>query len=711
MGWLSSQFRLAGGLNEEDPQFTQKPGAAAFMQNYECLPGGGYRRIGGYDVWRPSSPPSEQFTTYKKLAFINGVLEPSGEFAPISATPSNNISAYVIDYELVSGSWGEGDAAGWLIITGGFSYSQPDDGDVIIFDDSYEVCCETYPGALVDSELSDTQYAEWNQRALDLWRAMYGAGLGNWARNAYWVPADDEATGPVLGLFTFEDKLYGWRANNADPTKASLYDVATNFAIPPTPYLPYDDGTLEFLRGDAIVGGTSGATADIIEVNIAFGNFKGPSYATGRLFLANVVGTFQNNEEIRVSGQKCALVNGTLTTPTILSGNMAARHRTIVTNFYGNDNLSAVYGVDGYNDPYCFDGTNLMFFDNTMPTKPRYIETHRNHLFLAYAGGSVQNSATGLPMVWSVRFGASEIGIGDDPVGMKSNGNNTLAVAAENSVHIITGTSDLDWNVRVIADAMTVTEDSLASVGGQTLFLDYSGVNWLLPAPPTFQDYTTQQISRTVRKTIETMAPRAVFAMSVPRKSQYMLFFDDKTLLLATFYGNKLIGWSKCKFLHQMTCGTTGAVGGEDMTFFGTDDGYVVRGDYGPSFMGDSIQSIVQLPFCYHGHPDREKRFHKITLEMETPATIDLRVHMDFDYGTGAQTGNFVAPTGATGGQWDISRWERFFWDSGVLTAPETNIDGVGRNTAITLYHDERTAEPFTVSAALLQFSLYGIKR
>lgn len=700
MGWLSSQFRLAGGLNEEDPQFTQKPGAAAFMQNYECLPGGGYRRIGGYERWT-GSPWMPDDVTYRKLAFVNGSREPAAIGEEIFTLYSFHVNAAVVGYELVSGTWGGGDAAGFLVIVDLSTSTQPDDGDIIRTGDGLQYG-DTYPGALEDASISDSRYEEWIERAKDYWRDFVGLPVG-----------EDSGTGPVLGVFTFEDTLYAWRADAADPTKQTLYklDAPLSSPISPTPYLKYDNGTFEFLRGDTITGFTSGATATVIDVNVAFGTFAGPSFASGRLFLSNVTGTFQDNEVLKVGPQVCANADGTVVTHAISSGAGNARHSTIETNFYGNENRKAIYGVDGYNDPYTFDGTNLMFFDNTMPTKPMFIEEHRNHLFLAYPGGSIQNSSTGLPMVWSVRSGASELGIGDDPTGMASNGNNTLAITAKTSVHIITGTSDLDWNVRVIASDATTVDRTLAGIGGQTLFLDYSGVNWLLPAPPTFQDYTTQQISRTVRKTIEAKAKNAVFALSVPSKSQYRLFFNDKTFLIASFYANKLVGWSLCKYAHQMTCGTAGVVGGLDGVFMGTDDGYVMQADYSSSFAGESIQSIIQLPFCYHGHPDREKRFHKITLEMETPATLDLRVHMDFDYGTGAQTGNFVAATGATGGQWDVSKWERFFWDSGVLTAPEVNIDGVGRNTAITLYHDSRTAEPFTISAALLQFSLYGVKR
>jgi hypothetical protein len=84
---------------------------------------------------------------------------------------------------------------------------------------------------------------------------------------------------------------------------------------------------------------------------------------------------------------------------------------------------------------------------------------------------------------------------------------------------------------------------------------------------------------------------------------------------------------------------------------------------------------------------------------------------MDFDYGGSGQTGNFTTATGVTGGLWDVALWDQFFWDSGVLTAPETNIDGVGRSVSSTFFHNDNIAESFVISAALLQFSTYGIKR
>jgi len=39
--WTPDQFRMAGGLNEEDPAFTQPAGSLAYCANYEVLAGGG----------------------------------------------------------------------------------------------------------------------------------------------------------------------------------------------------------------------------------------------------------------------------------------------------------------------------------------------------------------------------------------------------------------------------------------------------------------------------------------------------------------------------------------------------------------------------------------------------------------------------------------------------------------------------------------------
>lgn len=68
--------------------------------------------------------------------------------------------------------------------------------------------------------------------------------------------------------------------------------------------LPYDTGTIAFVPGATLTGGTSGATATIYSVS--------GTVSAGTLTLTNVTGTFQNNETLTGSGGGgSALANGT----------------------------------------------------------------------------------------------------------------------------------------------------------------------------------------------------------------------------------------------------------------------------------------------------------------------------------------------------------------------------------------------------------------
>jgi len=69
--------------------------------------------------------------------------------------------------------------------------------------------------------------------------------------------------------------------------------------------LNYDAQTGNFTTGKIVTGGTSGATAVILEDSDAG--------ATGTLTLGNISGTFQDNETITDTGTGSATVNGTLT--------------------------------------------------------------------------------------------------------------------------------------------------------------------------------------------------------------------------------------------------------------------------------------------------------------------------------------------------------------------------------------------------------------
>jgi len=74
--------------------------------------------------------------------------------------------------------------------------------------------------------------------------------------------------------------------------------------------LPFDNGTIAINSGADILGVTSGATARVILEPVDFTGSWAHGSAAGTLVLANVVGTFEDNEEIEVGGTSRALAAG-----------------------------------------------------------------------------------------------------------------------------------------------------------------------------------------------------------------------------------------------------------------------------------------------------------------------------------------------------------------------------------------------------------------
>ncbi len=731
--WVPDQFRLTGGLNLEDPAFTQPPGFLAYCSNYEALAGGGYRRVDGYErydghLMTPSSASYQwfYFVFAGKIPFaVDDVLTggDSGAVGTICVPPD------LRSFDVVHGTFGApgsgkiqdyagGNANGIIVVA--TTSGQFVAGDTLTVTGAGSTKIATVFSDASLKSISDPLYKTWLAGA----RNQVRAGIGVVGDSTY------PGSGQVLGGFVLNGVTYAIRNGTQfgtgwDPLlvwhDTQIYKATESGwqHVVLTKYIQFYNGTIEVNEGDIITGASSSAVATVRRVNVGAGNWAGPTFASGRFAIDTITGTFTADENLQVSAvtvaqAKAAQQSASLTLNAAGPGDdLEATFNTCVYNFYGASNDRRVYGCNGWQRAWEFDGTIFCNIETGMAVDaPTYVEAHRNNLFLAFPGGSLQNSATGLPLVWSARLGAAELGVGDDITGMRTNGNNTLGVTCLKSTQVVQGTSDLDWSLRGISNEIGSIANTIQEAGGQTVFLDRAGVNVIIPAPFAYQDLSTQAISRNIRKTIERTAFNCVGSQHAINKSQYRLFFNDKTVLTATFFGTKLMGWMQSQFAHQGTVWWSGPdASGNEQMYMGTSDGYCMQLDVGTSFDGRSIQSILRTPYNYHKSPNRDKRFHKVTLEVDTPHSIDLRLKTDFEYGNTTQGGTFDNQTVDTGGTWDVSKWDQFFWDSAQLSSPEINIDGVARNIALTIYHNDDVDESFVVSAAMIDFSIWGIKR
>lgn len=123
-------------------------------------------------------------------------------------------------------------------------------------------------------------------------------------------------------------------ANGVDGEAHAAY-VLTQAARRDTADLDFDGGTIAFVVGDLVVGGTSGASAYVTA--------KSGTTSAGTLSLRSIVGTFQNNEALQVSGITRAIVNGTINDPTVsLLGSAAT-----IYSFESDTALACAFAASG----------------------------------------------------------------------------------------------------------------------------------------------------------------------------------------------------------------------------------------------------------------------------------------------------------------------------------------------------------------------------
>jgi hypothetical protein len=104
---------LLGGEDQVSPALSIKPGALTFSENYEPGIVFGYRRIDGFE--RSDGQPKPSAASYWIIDFTTGTTEPPAGSRFFGGT--SLAEADVLSVTLSSGSWGGGDAAGYIVLT------------------------------------------------------------------------------------------------------------------------------------------------------------------------------------------------------------------------------------------------------------------------------------------------------------------------------------------------------------------------------------------------------------------------------------------------------------------------------------------------------------------------------------------------------------------------------------------------------------------
>jgi hypothetical protein len=673
-----------GGLDLITPAALVQPGYAIGGDNYE-VEARGYRRMEGYERFDGRFKPSE--ADYYILPFQTGTLA-FGPSALVTGAVSGATGYILVAATLASGSYGGGNATGDLIlynVTGTFVLGEGlKQGGV--------TCAVASAPAVRNGSGSDTDHDTYIASVTALRRAVIAAPSGS---------------GPIRGVVTYQGETWCFRDNLAG-TAGQMFKATSGGWIAQAfgSTLDFKDGAVIFSEGDVVVGASSGATGIVQRVVRQSGAWAGS--AAGFLVLSNVTGTF-NASEIITSAAGRARSNGANAVITLPPG---GTFECIVANFYATEGRERLYFTSRTGRAFEWDGTILAPIRTGMPEAtdlPQHIAFHRNHLFLTFDGGSLQNSSIGSPLEWDAITGAAEIGFSQDITALLSDTRDSLVVGGVQKIGYLTGSSSSDFNLASITESSGIIEGTIAAMASP-IFMDDMGLRDL-QASQVYGNWNIGTITQMVEPLLLSKKAGGILpagCIRVRSKAQYRLFLSDDTGFFV-YLGRKspeimtfTLGFSPVAF-HSGRDSQ-----GQEVLFLGSSDGMVYQMDAGTSFDGDPISAFVRLSWLNQGNSMQKKRYHRARLE-GSPATTDtvIRVAADFSYASSdvPSLPEATSTMYGAGGFWDTASWDEFQWSSEVESSVWIDIGAIGDNAALVFSSESATETPHVLSTLAVNWS------
>lgn len=664
-------IRLSGGLDQVTPTLSLPPGVARRAANFECSINGGYSRIAGYERFDGRPSPSGALYTLLNVTFSGGVA--NGNVLTGADSGSTGTVIAFTDKAIVLTK-----------VTGDFA-----EGEQLSDGNNFIATVTEILGIEVDG-LLDATYR--------------GLAANEYRNDIGEVPG----YGPIRGVAFFNGVVYAWR-NNADNTALALHKSTSNGWSQVTlgKELRFTNGTDEIYEGDTVTGEISLATGVVDRVVLESGTWSSGD-ATGRLILSNDSGIFQASELLQVTASNKATCGGAATQ---IALNPSGRVTTVIANFGGGTASYRLYGSDGVNRAFEFDGATYVPINTGMEADtPKHIAFHQQHLFLSF-GASLQFSSLGYPYQWSPLLGAGELAMNSEITnlitlpGDQSSG--ALGVYTRTDTSVLYGTSSANFALSTFNSGSGGYAYTAKNID-QAFVLDDRGV-MSLGTSLNFSNFTPTSLTMNLRPFVGQRLNLAVGATVNREKGQYRVFFSDTAALYLTVINGKVLGSMPIQFRHAVSCVTEGEdLLGAVTSFFGSSNGYVYELDKGTSFDGEPISANLTLVYNSINSPRIRKRFRKASIEATGDAYAEIQFGCDLGYRSAEidQSSDSNYATDLRSAFWDSLVWDRFVFDGSDISPTEIEVLGTAENLAIRLSSTSAIFEQFTVNSVMLHYTL-----
>ena len=676
-------YPMKGGLDLLTPAIQLFPGKVFDAQNYEPEISGGYKRIYGYERFDGHTSPT------------------AATYSLISITLSGTIAVGDTVTGATSGATGK--ALG-------------------LFNSNQDLILGRVTGTFVSGE--NLQVSAATQAVSTSTATVGGSGSPSNDADYTLLAANDLRTsisavpgsGRIRGIWVFGDVVYAFR-DNAGGTAGDMYKSTASGWSQVTfgSEFTFSTGVLAPTVGQTIKGATSGATGVVTAVLLRAGAWSGTG--VGSIVYTVTAGTFSSGELIKDN----ALATTYCTTTSVgaaITRAAGGSMEFVTANFTGSTATKKMYGCDGVNKAFEFDGTTYVPIRTGMTTDtPTHIQAHRNYLFLSFLG-SVQYSALGAPYSWTAVLGAGEIATGDYVTGMIPQGGtgsgSSMAIFTSGKTFMLYGSSSSDFQLVISTFDLGYSAFTAQPVGNNTFGLTARGVQSLITTL-TYGDFEYASITHLIQSLITAKRGLETASSSSQIKNQYRLFFNDNTGIVVGLTGGAVDGIMYLNYGRVVRCITTATLStGEEVTYFGSDDGYVYRDNIGTSFDGETIEAWIRPAFNNLKSPRLRKRFRRAVFEVKAEGYAQVNVAYDLGYGSPNVNPSAIAsdtPLIGGGGYWDQFTWDQFTWDTQIFADPSISIEGTEKNISFFFYSNRAQDKSHTVQGVTLLYSERRVER
>ena len=664
-----SYVPLGGGLDLLTPPLKLKPGFVSDALNWEQSVGGGYSRIYGYERFDGRAAPSAGI--YVSLTAVETATISVGD--TITGMTSG-ATAHVIARETVTG----GALLSYTATTGAFVVGE-------------QLAVGGTPKATVGllgslDILRPSFDAEMMVLAADYYRAFIQAVPGS---------------GPVRGGFFYNGTCYAFR-NDAGATQLLLWKASPSgwTAVPLGLTLAFSTGTSEYSVGETVTQG--GVSATVLAVALESGTWAGGT-AAGRLAITTPTGG---------NFAAGAIAGGGAATAVLQQGVVLQPNGRVQTDRGNFDGTPKIYGCDGVNLGWQFDGTTLIpIRTGNVPDRPDNVLVHKDHLWFSF-GNNLQNSGITTPFNWTAiagsaayRFNGPIVGLARQP-GDQSTG--LMSIQTDVDTVLMYGSSAADFRPVPYEESAGGKKYTTQRLGGQTLSFGDIGI-FALSATNAFGNFDTAGLTYMIRPFTQVRRNQALASLTNREKSQYRVFFNDGYGIYMTIVNGKLQGSMPVRFPNKVfSAWSAKSPDGGEVSFFGSDNGFVYQLDSGTSHDGAPVQSYFTLVFNNIKTPRQLKRFRRLTIEAAGEGYADFKMSYELGYGSSERAQGTTPQDGVVALStvyWDTFTWDEFTWDGRTLAPSTMTLDGTGENIAVRVDSASARFKSLTFNSFIFDFS------